>query len=137
MRPDLKCLDETREIVRQFYESFFNGDTEGMLGLMADAVKVRFLAQVDLIGKQFARKFFSFSGGLLSELDFRIQQQIFDGEWAATLWTETGIVTASGKSWTNHGVDVIRVENNKVTVVHENNDVRLVHAHLPKFEINH
>ncbi len=28
MRPDLKCLDETREIVRQFYESFFNGDTE-------------------------------------------------------------------------------------------------------------
>ncbi len=50
MRPDLKCLDETREIVRQFYESFFNGDTEGMLGLMADAVKVRFLAQVDLIG---------------------------------------------------------------------------------------
>ena len=34
MRPDLKCLDETREIVRQFYESFFNGDTEGMLALI-------------------------------------------------------------------------------------------------------
>jgi hypothetical protein len=55
----------------------------------------------------------------------------------ATLWTETGIVTASDETWTNHGVDLIRVENNEVTVVHENNDVRLVRAHLPIFDTNY
>ena len=136
MSSDREPLNATRDVVNRFYASFLNGDADGMLELMAESVEVRFLAQVDLNGKPHAQRFFAFSGGLLSNLEFRIEQQIFDGEWAATLWTETGIVTASGKPWTNHGVDVIRVENNEVTVVHENNDVRLVHAHLPRFNAN-
>ena len=136
MSSDREQLNATRDVVNRFYASFLNGEADGMLELMAESVEVRFLAQVDLNGKQNAQRFFAFSGGLLSNLEFRIEQQIFDGEWAATLWTETGIVTASGKPWTNHGVDVIRVENNEVTVVHENNDVRLVHAHLPRFNAN-
>ncbi len=133
MNADLEQLNETRDVVNRFYASFLSGDTDEMLELMSESVEVRFLAQVDLKGKQNARRFFAFSSGLLSDLEFKIEQQIFDGEWAATLWTETGIVTASGKPWTNHGVDVIRVENSEVTVVHENNDVRLVYAHLPRF----
>ena len=137
MTLDSGHLDETRDVVHRFYTSFLDGDPDGMLDLMAESVKVRFLAQVDFTGKQEAQRFFAFSGGLLSNLNLKIEEQIFDGEWAATLWTETGIVTASDETWTNHGVDLIRVENNEVTVVHENNDVRLVRAHLPIFDTDY
>ena len=40
---------------------------------------------------------------------------------------------SSGEPWTNHGVDVLRVEDGLITVVHENNDVRLVHEHFPRY----
>ena len=137
MTPDSRHLDETRDVVHRFYASFLDGDSDGMLDSMAESVKVRFLAQADLTGKQEVQRFFAFSGDLLSNLNFRIEEQIFDGEWAATIWTETGVVTASDEIWINHGVDLIRVENNEVTVVHENNDVRLVRAHFPIFDTNH
>lgn len=124
----------TREIVDRFYSAFLAGDPEGMLDLMSPSVRVRFLGQADLKGIEEARKFFAFSGGLLSNLEFQIEERIFDGQWAVVLWTETGSVTSSGEPWENHGVDVIRVHDGEVTIVHENNDVRLVRAHFPRFD---
>ncbi|HAQ24077.1 MAG: hypothetical protein CL459_00860 [Acidimicrobiaceae bacterium] len=126
--------DTTKDVVEDFYAAFLRGDADAMLSMMSETVEVRFLAQADLKGISHAREFFAFSGGLLSDLEFRIHEQIFDGEWAATIWTESGKVSATGRSWTNHGVDLIRVEEGRVTVVHENNDVRLVSEHLPKYE---
>jgi len=125
---------ETRDVVDRFYTAFLAGDPGGMLDLMSSSVRVRFLGQVDLEGIDAARKFFEFSSGLLSELEFRIEERIFDGACAAIIWTETGLIASSGESWENHGVDVIRVEHGEVTVVHENNDVRVVRAHLPRFD---
>ena len=125
---------ETRDVVDRFYAAFMADDPGGMLNLMSSSVRVRFLGQADLEGIQAARQFFAFSGGLVSDLEFHIKQQVFDGQWAAVIWTETALVASSGDPWKNHGVDVIRVEDGKITVVHENNDVRLVRLFFPRFD---
>lgn len=124
--------ERTRTVVEALYRSFLRGDTDGMLALFADDVSVRFLGQADLVGLAEARRFFAFAGGLLHDVNFRIQRTIVDGEWAAVVWNESA-TTSSGDPWENHGVDVIRVVNGRISVLHENNDVRLVARYFPPF----
>ncbi len=123
----------TREVVDRLYAAFLAGDSEGMLATMDDRVAVRFLAQADVGGVDEARRFFTFAEQLLRDVSFHVEHKVVDGEWAAVLWHETA-TTASGEPWANHGVDVIRVRDGKVCVLHENNDVRLVARHFPKYE---
>ena len=124
--------ETTRRVVESLYGSFLAGDLDGMLALFAEDVHVRFLGQADLRGREDARRFFEFSAGLLRDVDFRIRRRIVDGEWAAVLWEESA-TTATGEPWENHGVDVIRVQEGRITELHEHNDVRLVHRHLPRY----
>ncbi len=122
----------TQAVVDALYEAYDRGDADGMLALLADDVWVRFLGQADLRGIAAATRFFAFAGGLLKDLDFRIERKIIDGEWAAVIWNESAM-TASGEPWENHGVDVIRVTAGRISILHENNDVRLVARHFPRF----
>jgi len=115
----------TRAVVDQLYEAYLRGDREGMLSLFSDGVWVRFLGHKDLHGVEEARQFFKFSDSLLRDLDFRVRRKVIDGEWAAVLWDETA-TTASGEPWVNHGVDVIRLQGDRIALLHENNDIRLV-----------
>lgn len=124
---------ETRQVVDRLYHAYLEGNQPEMLALMSDEVEVRFLGQALVQGVEEARRFFAFSGARLTDLDFRIQRKIIDGEWAAVLWEETA-TTADGKPWENHGVDVFRVVDGEIVVLHENNDVRLVHEHFPKYQ---
>jgi len=124
---------ETRRIVDLLYDAYLVGDQAGMLALMSDDVEVRFLGQAQVHGIDDARAFFAFSGGKVTDMDFRIDKRIYDGEWAAVTWEETA-VTLDGKPWENHGVDVFRVQGGQITVLHENNDCRLVHEHFPRYE---
>ena len=123
----------TEAALDQLYEAFFAGDPAGMVALMHDDVDVRFLGQAHLEGLEEAKQFFAFSGPLLDDLDFHISRRIVDGEWAAVEWNETATVAATGAPWENHGVDVFRVQDGRITALHENNDCRLVHAHLPRY----
>ncbi|MEE9298159.1 MAG: nuclear transport factor 2 family protein [Acidimicrobiia bacterium] len=123
----------TRRVVEQLYDAYLGGDPAGMLTLMAEDVHVRFLGQSSLHGIEETRRFFDFAAGLLTDLDFRIDRRIVDGEWAAVTWSETAR-TAAGEPWENHGVDVIRVVEGEIVVLHENNDVRQVHRHFPRYE---
>ena len=118
---------------RSMYAAFFAGDPDGMTALMHPEVEVRFLGQVLVRGLDAAKDFFAFSGPLLDDLDFHIVDRIVDGEWAAVVWEETARVAATGEPWQNHGVDVFRVVDDSITVLHENNDTRLVHTHLPRY----
>jgi len=122
----------TREVVDALYEAYTGGDSDGMLALLANDVSVRFLGQADLRGIEEAARFFAFAGGLLTDMDFRIERKIIDGQWAAVIWNESA-TTAAGEPWENHGVDVIRVTAGRISVLHENNDVRLVARHFPRF----
>lgn len=122
----------TQAVVDALYKAFGRGDAGGMLALLADDVSVRFLGQADLRGIAEATRFFAFAGGLLKDVDFRIERKIIDGEWAAVIWNESAM-TASGEPWENHGVDVIRVTAGRISVLHESNDVRLVARHFPRF----
>jgi ketosteroid isomerase-like protein len=122
----------TGTIVDALYDAFLRGDADGMLALFADDISLRFLGQADLAGIDDARRFFAFAAGLLADVDFRIERKIIDGEWAAVVWNESAR-TASGEPWENHGVDVIRVVGECVTMLHENNDVRLVARYFPPF----
>jgi ketosteroid isomerase-like protein len=125
--------DSTRHVVEALYDAFQAGNAAGMLDLMSDDVEVRFLGQVDLRGVDDAKAFFTFSADLLDDLAFRVERTIVDGQWAAVIWSETAR-TRSGAPWENHGVDVFRVEDGAISVLHENNDVRLVHRHFPRYE---
>ena len=125
--------DETAKVVDELYDAFLRGDAEGMLATFEDQIAFRFLGQVDGRGLEQARRFFEHAEGLLAELDFRIQRKIIDGNHAAITWTETA-TTAAGLPWVNHGVDVIEVRGGQIVSLHENNDVRLVHRHLEKYQ---
>jgi ketosteroid isomerase-like protein len=129
----MNATAETERVLDTLYAAFFGGDAAGMAALLDDDVAVRFLGQVSLRGRQEAERFFAFNGGNLTDLDFRIRRRVVDGEWAAVLWDESGTVTATGEPWENHGVDVFRVQDGRITVLHENNDCRIVRRHLPRY----
>jgi ketosteroid isomerase-like protein len=114
----------TRRVVDRLYTAYFAGDVDGMLAEMAPEVEVRFLGRGVHRGIIEARRFFASNTGMLLDLDFRILRLIVDGEWAAALWEETA-TTIHGASYSNHGVDVFRVQRNQIVVLHENNDVAL------------
>jgi ketosteroid isomerase-like protein len=123
---------DTKRVVDALYAAYLAGDAEGMLAQMADDVEVRFLAQGTFHGLPDVRRFMEFSAGLLRDLDFRIQKLFVDGEVGVAIWEESA-VTADGKPWENHGVDVIRVSGGKIVSLHENNDVNLVYEHFPRY----
>jgi ketosteroid isomerase-like protein len=62
-----------------------------------------------------------------------VERKVCDGEWAAVTWSESARTT-TGEPWENHGVDVFRVRDGRIVVLHENNDCRLVHRHFPRYE---
>jgi ketosteroid isomerase-like protein len=113
---------DTRRVVEDLYAAYFAGDPEGMVATMSDDVEVRFLGRGLFDGIEEARRFLTGNTGRLRNLDFRIHKLIVDGEWAAALWDESA-ETIHGDPYENHGVDVFRVEDGRMTVLHENNDV--------------
>jgi ketosteroid isomerase-like protein len=123
---------ETRRVAEALYAAFLAGDGEGMIAQVADDVDVRFLGQAHFRGIPAMRRFIAFAGGLLKDVDFRIERLIVDGDVACGIWNETA-TTLDGKPWENHGVDVIRVRDGKIVALHENNDVNLVHEHFPRY----
>lgn len=123
---------ETRKVIDRLYDAFLGDDVEGMLAVFADDVDFRFLGQVEGRGIREARAFFAHAAGLLTDLDFRIQRIVVDGNRAAVTWTESAL-TANGAPWENHGVDVFEVRDGRIISLHENNDVRLVHEHFPPY----
>lgn len=123
---------ETRRVADALYAAFLAGDMAGMLDQMSDDVEVRFLAQGTFRGLEEVRRFMAFSSGLLTGLEFRIEDLLVDGELACAIWHERAL-TFAGDPWETHGVDVIRVRDGRVVMLHENNDATLVHRHLPRF----
>jgi ketosteroid isomerase-like protein len=128
--------EETRRVIDDLYDAYLAGDPAGILTTFSDDIAFRFLGQVDGHGIDEARRFFAHSAGLLTDLDFRIQRKVIDGDHAAVTWTETARTTA-GAPWENHGVDVFEVRNGKIVSLHENNDVRLVHEHFERYDSGH
>jgi ketosteroid isomerase-like protein len=123
---------DTRAVARRLYDAYLAGDPEGMMALMTPEVEVRFLGQAVMHGLEELREFLAFSGGLLRDLEFRLEALVVDGEMAAGIWSETA-TTVGGSPWRNHGVDVMHVRDGRIAALHENNDVRLVRAHLPRY----
>lgn len=126
-------MTTTRQVVEELYRAFLAGDKDGMLAVMHPDVEVSFLGQVHLRGKEEASRFFDFAGGLLSDVDFTLEDILVDGDVAAGVWHETA-TTLSGEPWENHGVDVVHVRDGRVVALHENNDVRKVYAHFPRYD---
>jgi ketosteroid isomerase-like protein len=122
----------TRQVVEELYRAFVGADKDGMLGLLHPDVEVSFLGQVYLHGIAAADRFFDFAGGLLRDVQFTLDAVLVDGDVAAGIWHETAM-TASGQPWENHGVDVVHVRDGLVVALHENNDVRAVLAHFPRY----
>jgi ketosteroid isomerase-like protein len=118
---------QTREVVDRLYAAYFAGDPRGMLATMSKDVHMRFLGRGTFPGIEAATRFLTQNTGLLTDLDFRIRAIVVDGEWAAAIWDETA-TTIHGDPYENHGVDVFRVRDGEVTVLHENNDISIHRA---------
>jgi ketosteroid isomerase-like protein len=123
----------TRQVVEELYRAFVGADKDGMLGLLHPDVEVSFLGQVYLHGIAAADRFFDFAGGLLRDVDFTLEEILVEGDVAAGIWHETA-TTSAGQPWENHGVDVIHVRDGRIVALHENNDVRKVHEHFPRYD---
>lgn len=126
-------MRDTRAVAQDLYRAFLAGDKDGMLALMCEDVQVGFLGQAHLTGRTETSRFLDFAAGLLRDVEFTLETIVVDGDVAAGIWHETA-TTAGGAPWSNHGVDVIRVRNGLVAALHENNDVREVYRHLPRYD---
>jgi ketosteroid isomerase-like protein len=122
-------MSDTRETVDRLYAAYFAGDLHGMLATLSDDVEVRFLGRGTYLGIEEAARFLTTNTGLLDDLDFRITRLIVDGEWAAAVWDESAM-TIHGERYENHGVDLFRVVDGEITVLHENNDVVVHRSHF-------
>lgn len=125
-------MTSTRKVAEELYRAFLAGDKDGMLAVLHPDVEVSFLGQVYLRGTAAAGQFFDFAGGLLRDVEFILEDILVDGDVAAGVWHETA-TTISGEPWENHGVDVVHVRDGRVVALHENNDVRKVYAHFPRY----
>jgi ketosteroid isomerase-like protein len=125
-------VKSTREVVEELYRAFVGGDKRRMLAVLHPDVEVSFLGQVYLHGTAEAERFFDFAGGLLRDVEFTLEDVLVEGDVAAGIWHETA-TTAAGEPWENHGVDVVHVRDGRVVALHENNDVRKVYAHFPRY----
>jgi len=121
MGRQVKATD-TRSVVDTLYAAFLAGEPEGMLATMSDQIEVRFLGRGTYRGIDEARAFLDSNTKMLLDLEFSIDNVIVDGEWAATVWSEKA-TTVHGDQYSNHGVDVFRVVDGRVAILHENNDV--------------
>lgn len=126
-------MTDTRAVAEALYAAFLAGDKDGMLAVLDDDVEVSFLGQVQVRGKSEASRFFDFAGTLLRDVDFSLEEIVVDGDVAAGVWHETA-TTLSGEPWQNHGVDVIHIRDGRVVALHENNDVRMVYKHFPRYD---
>ena len=120
---------ETKRVIDAMYESYFNGDADGMVDLMSEHVWVRFLGRTDFRGRAEARRFFAENTPMLKDLDFQISKLIIDGNHAAAIWSETA-QTIHGQDYSNHGVDVFEVRDGEIVSVHENNDINIHRSHF-------
>ncbi|NQV97365.1 MAG: nuclear transport factor 2 family protein [Acidimicrobiaceae bacterium] len=130
MNVQLSENEQIRIVLETLYRSFRQKNHEGMISVMASDVWIRFLGQSDFRGKELASEFFKQSNDLLEDLDFRITDTIIEAPYAAIIWTETAR-TKKGDPWENSGVDVYKIENNKILFLHENNDTTVHHRHFP------
>lgn len=105
--------ERTRAVIEQLYAAYLNGDTEGMLALMAPDVAVTFNYAGAFHGMAEARPFMTWNGVQLPELTFNVRHKIVDGNRAAVTWDETG-KTIRGDDWSAMGVDVYRIEGNLI-----------------------
>lgn len=119
-------------MAEELYRAFSAGDRDGMLAVLHPDVEVSFLGQAHLRGSSAAGRFFDFAGGLLRDVDFALEDLLVEGDVAAGIWHETA-TTSAGEPWENHGVDVIHVRDGLVVALHENNDVRKVYEHFPRY----
>ena len=126
-------MRSTREVVEELYRAFLAGDRDAMLAVLHPDVEVSFLGQAYLQGTAAAGRFFDFAGGLLCDVDFTLEEILVEGDVAAGIWHETA-TTYSGEPWENHGVDVVHVRDGQVVALHENNDVRKVYEHFPRYD---
>lgn len=124
---------DTKATVEALYQAYFDKNPDGMVDLMSDDVWICFLGRVDFHGKQRARLFFNQNGPLLEDLRFRIKKLIFDGPYAAAIWSETAR-TFHGDAYANHGVDVFEVRDREIVMVHENNDINVHRSHFGRVE---
>lgn len=105
--------ERTRSVIERLYAAYLNGDTDGMLALMAPDVRVTFNYAGTFHGMDEARPFMTWNGAQLPQLTFNVRQMIVDGDRAAVTWDETG-TTLRGDDWSAMGVDVYRVENDRI-----------------------
>lgn len=123
---------QTRAVVEALYASYADADLERMLAIMSDDVEVTFLAQGTYRGRAEITPFFEYSGGLLVDLDWRLERLLVDGCWATAIWTETA-VTYAGAPWASTGVDVVRVDAGRITELRMYNDAALSRRLFPGF----
>jgi len=113
----------TRAIIERFYGAYTTGGLEGMLAMIADDAVVTFAGHGTFRGKDEIRRYMTWAGPQLPQLDFRVLATIVDGDRAAVPWSETG-VTKAGAAWEAIGCDTYRVAGGKIVelTVHGDTD---------------
>ena len=103
----------TRAIIARFYGAYTTGGLEGMLAMIADDAVVTFAGHGTFRGKDEIRRYMTWAGPQLPQLDFRVLAMIVDGDRAAVPWSETG-VTKAGEAWEAIGCDTYRVADGRI-----------------------
>ena len=125
--------EATRKVIDEMYGYYLSGDQAGMLSMMSDDVVVTFVGHGTFRGKDEVRKYMAYSGGLLKDLVFDIQQKIVDGEYAAVPWYETA-TTWRGEPWESVGVDVYHVVDGKIVAMTVNSDTEKMLRQLGPYD---
>lgn len=109
-----QTTDETRAVIDQFYGAYTTGGLEAMLALIADDAVVTFVGHGTFRGMDEIRRYMTWAGPQLPELQFNVLAKIVDGDRAAVTWDETG-KTRAGADWEAVGVDTYRIRNGKIS----------------------
>lgn len=124
--------EATRSVVTALYDCYASGDVDTMLSIFDDDIDITFLAQGSYRGRDEITPFFEYSGNLLVDLNWTMEQMVVTGPWACVIWTETA-TTFDGAPWASTGVDVLRVDAGRVAELRMYNDAALSRRLFPPF----
>ena len=113
--------EENKALPRRSYEEIYN---EGKLDLADEIYDENFVSHMspsDLVGTKGIKDFALMLRNAFPDLEFKVEDQIAEGDKVATRWTVSGThkgeymgVAATGKFISNTGISLHRVFNGKI-----------------------
>lgn len=109
-------LSSRQHPVKLFFELVNGRDLNGLQGLLSEDAEFYFPKTRPLMGKDRIIRFFNILFRRFPRLEFRVRDQIIQGNRAAVHWTNEG-VNKEGEPYENEGMTLLEISSGRIRYI--------------------